>query len=628
MKMFRPFGVFVVIFLLVSVGQSAIRTWDGGGADANWTTAANWVGDVAPVANDDLVFPATAAQFTTNNNFTLLTSFRSISVEGGAYTIGGSLFRLSAGLTVQSGSLTVNTAITLNGAQTFSSGTAGTITLLGLSVGSSQLTIDGDGITGIGLISGSGGVIKNGSGAAAIIAASGFSGPLTLNNGILVVDATIPNSTVTVNSDLTTGGQNISGLGGTGTVGPVNVIEGIVSAGSLTSPTGILSINGGLTMSSSGAFAPKLGGTTPGTGHDRLNVTGVVTFNNSLLAPIPWNNFEPAIGDAFIILGNDGSDPVTGTFLNLPEGAIFAGPLGTAFRISYVAGDGNDIAITRVPNADFDFDGDGRSDVGTYDGTTWNILQSGSGTTVTTQFGIATDLITPADFDGDNRTDIAVFRPENGFWYVLNSSTSTVDFVQFGALGDIPVPNDMDGDGRADKVVFRPSNGVWYQLLSLGGQFAAVQFGQDGDVPQVADIDGDGFGDPSIFRPADGTWHFLRSSDSGYTAFPFGQAGDKPIMADFNGDGLTDVGIFRPSDDPSQPDFYTLTSGTFVYSGVSWGSPGDIPVVADYDGDGRADFGVFRPSDGTWYLLRSTSGFAAVPFGSSGDRPLPAAYVR
>src|SRR5262249_24637762 len=35
-----------------------LSTWDGGGADNNWSTAANWVGDVAPHAGDDLVFPS------------------------------------------------------------------------------------------------------------------------------------------------------------------------------------------------------------------------------------------------------------------------------------------------------------------------------------------------------------------------------------------------------------------------------------------------------------------------------------------------------------------------------------------------------------------------------------------
>ncbi len=40
---------------------ATLRTWTGLGADANWTTALNW-GGTAPVAGDDLVFPAGAAR--------------------------------------------------------------------------------------------------------------------------------------------------------------------------------------------------------------------------------------------------------------------------------------------------------------------------------------------------------------------------------------------------------------------------------------------------------------------------------------------------------------------------------------------------------------------------------------
>ena len=68
MNIIRPIVVLFLIMVSAIVGEAAVRTWDGGGSDANWTTAANWVGDIAPVANDDLVFPATSAQFTTNNN--------------------------------------------------------------------------------------------------------------------------------------------------------------------------------------------------------------------------------------------------------------------------------------------------------------------------------------------------------------------------------------------------------------------------------------------------------------------------------------------------------------------------------------------------------------------------------
>jgi len=627
----RHFHVLVAIVLFSTSTLAAVRTWDGGGADANWQTAANWVGDVAPTANDDLVFPATAAQYSTNNNYFLLTTFRSITVEGGTYTFGGNPIRLSSGLNVVSGSQTFNLPITLSAAQTFTAGDGAAATLVILSVGSFSLTIDGAGIVGIGLISGSGAITKTGGGIGAIIAASSFNGPITLNNGIFVVDANIPGSAVTINSSSTTGTLALGGFGGTGTVGAVNVVQGVVSSGTLTSPTGILNISNGLTFSSNGAYVSKISGTSPGAnGHDQLNVTGAVNLNNARLAPLPWGNFRPSIGDTFVIIRNDGTDAVNGTFLNAPEGSVFSGPLNTAFRITYRGGDGNDVAIQRVPKAQFDFDGDGRSDVSSFAANGWHIEQSSTGQTQLTSFGLSSDVIVPADFDGDNRTDIAVFRPSNGVWYLLNSSTSTVQFNQFGQSGDIPVPNDFDGDGRADLAVFRPSTGEWWQLRSLGNQFYGLQFGQNGDKPLLGDFDGDGVGDVAVYRPSNGSWHVLRSSNESYYAFPFGVATDIPIPADYDGDGRTDAAVFRPVIDAAQPDFYVLRSSDLSAMFVSWGIPGDRPVVADYDGDGRADFAVERSNSGNysgWYLLQSTAGYRPVTF-PTGVRPVPGAYYR
>ena len=78
-----------------------------------------------------------------------------------------------------------------------------------------------------------------------------------------------------------------------------------------------------------------------------MNVAGVVYLLNAQLAPIPWNGFVPAVGDTFLILQNDGTEPIGGTFLNLPEGATF-GALDTMFQITYLGGDGNDVSITRI----------------------------------------------------------------------------------------------------------------------------------------------------------------------------------------------------------------------------------------------------------------------------------------
>jgi len=608
---------------------SAVKTWDGGGADANWQTAANWVGDVAPVANDDLVFPATAAQQSNNNNSAGFTTFRSLTIEGGIYTIGGNGFRLTNGLSVGGGTHVITTSINVTGTQTYTAAQASTTTIVLLNMSGSALTFDGDGSFGIGVITGPGNLIKNGVGATLFSQAALYSGSITVNNGIFVVDANIPNSPVTVNSaNITTGTLGFSGFGGTGTVGAVNVVQGAISAGTLTSPTGILN-TGNLTFTANGNYACKIGGTTAGAnGHDQLNVTGTVNLNNARLAPIPWGGFRPAIGDAFTILKNDGAEAVNGTFLNAPEGAIFGGALNTAFRITYQGGDGNDVVITRVNRASFDFDGDGRSEVSTFrpSNGTWNAILTSNGASFSTNWGLSGDKLAPADFDGDNKTDVAVFR--NGVWWILNSFNGSVTSVQFGLPGDVPVPNDFDGDGRADIAVWRPSDGVWYELRSLGNQFAAAAFGLNGDKPLLGDFDGDGMGDLAVYRPADGVWHLFMSATNSYVAFPFGIATDRPCAADYDGDGKTDPCVFRGTNDASQPDFYILKSTDSSALYVSWGVADDVPMLGDYDGDGKTDIGIFRPASHDWFWLRSSNGSVGISnFGQTGDSSVPSAFV-
>jgi hypothetical protein len=381
----------------------------------------------------------------------------------------------------------------LGEAQTFFGGRDSITTIAVVVLLTNNLTFDGDGsfvigVISTGVMSNSGNLIKNGLGASLIASASNFSGAIFVNGGAFVIDANIPNSPVTVNATGTFNGNEfglnnigLGGLGGTGTVGTTNITSGVISAGTITSPTGILNISNGLTFSANGIYLNKIGGITAGAdGYDQLNVTGAVNLNNARLEVISlsslgFGTFRAAVGDTFVIINNDGTDAVNGTFLNAPEGATFGAALNTAYRITYRGGDGNDVAITRVNRANFDFDGDGKSDVSVFRpaGGFWYELLSRSGNFASQQFGLSEDKIVPADFDGDAKTDIAVFRPSNGVWYQIRSSDNTFSAVQFGANGDVPVPNDYDGDGKADIAVFRPSNGVWYEIRSLGNRHCA-----------------------------------------------------------------------------------------------------------------------------------------------------------
>ncbi len=81
-----------------------------------------------------------------------------------------------------------------------------------------------------------------------------------------------------------------------------------------------------------------------------------------------------------------------------------------------------------------------------------------------------------------------------------------------------------------------------------------------------------------------------------------------------------------------QPDGNILTAG--YASSVSTGDftlaryvgAAKPTVSSDFDGDGKTDFAVFRPTDGSWYITKSSGGFASYYFGQHGDFVVPADY--
>jgi hypothetical protein len=155
------------------------------------------------------------------------------------------------------------------------------------------------------------------------------------------------NTEITI--DGTRGIVDVNGgkLKGHGTVGQLFLYDGSIDPGD--SP-GILN-TGDLTFQS-GALDEELGGTGSGQ-FDQLNVTGTVDLGtNTVLNVSLVNSFKPVAGNSFIIVRNDGTDPVTGSFKNLAEGATFTAS-GYVFKISYVGGDGNDVVLTvlSVPSA-------------------------------------------------------------------------------------------------------------------------------------------------------------------------------------------------------------------------------------------------------------------------------------
>jgi hypothetical protein len=288
----------------------------------------------------------------------------------------------------------------------------------------------------------------------------------------------------------------------------------------------------------------------------------------------------------------------------------------------------NSVAPPPTTKAPFDFDGDGKTDIGIYRASNgqWWYTRSTDSQVAAFQFGLSTDIIVPGDYTGDGKADIAIFRPSTGTWYILASETGGFYAFPFGQAGDIPMPADYDGDGRTDAAVFRPSTGGWFILPSNGSNPIFDKFGINGDQPVAADYDGDGKADIAIVRN-NGTnieWWIQRSKD-GLFAASFGLPGDEAVQGDYNGDKKTDIAVWRPSTGV----WYILTSGDLSFYGFPFGLAGDVPVPGDYDGDGTIDAGIFRPSNNTWFVQRSGgSGTLFYPFGLGTDKPVPSSFVR
>lgn len=139
-------------------------------------------------------------------------------------------------------------------------------------------------------------------------------------------------------------------LCGTGRLSPVGIRGGRLSPG--VDGAGVIHTED-LTFSRAEHARPslqeshldiQLGGKSLGR-YDQADVTGTVSIADTNLNVSIINDFKPAIGDTFTIIKNDANDPVTGTFKNLPEGAMVTVD-GYQFAISYRGGDGNDIVLT------------------------------------------------------------------------------------------------------------------------------------------------------------------------------------------------------------------------------------------------------------------------------------------
>ncbi len=195
-------------------------------------------------------------------------------------------------------------------------------------------------------LSGSGGLTKAGAGTLILSGANGFADATTVSAGTLVVTGSLGSTSgVSVAQGATLGGTGSIFYSGSSNTATIN---GTLSPGTGSGGFGTLTINGNLAFGATGVLAADIGGTTAGTSYDQVVVKGTVTVTGGAGLTLAGSHVpaKSATGESFVLIDNDASDAISGTFSSLASGGTvtFNGVVLTA---SYGAGSGgNDFALT------------------------------------------------------------------------------------------------------------------------------------------------------------------------------------------------------------------------------------------------------------------------------------------
>ncbi len=341
------FPAILLLVLVTSPLTAATRTWSGAVSD-RWSDLQNWDGS-GPLAGDDLVFPhLSGGGGGTTNDLPPGTMFHSITLNGFGYRFGGNGIVLGAGGLILHNPFLASlihtdlkfASITLGESQTWS-GPAGEYTHLGpLNLNGKTLTITNFVRPEFDSISGTGAIIENNPNGLVSSASSTYLGTVTVDSGLFQISGTAGDVQVTGH-----------GFGGDDQANQANATLGLAGANVANvtvNGSGALTLDSypGTSYAGSLVFAPAAGDPAwfvlaDGPLPVACNVAGNVALGNALLVVGPHS--------AFTLIHSQGAGPVGGTFLGLPEGAIFGN--GMWARISYTGGAGNDVTLTPVSTA-------------------------------------------------------------------------------------------------------------------------------------------------------------------------------------------------------------------------------------------------------------------------------------
>ncbi len=188
---------------------------------------------------------------------------------------------------------------------------------------------------------------KTGSGTLTLRGASAYSGGTVVGAGTLLVKNTIgsPTGSGPVRVDAgTLGGQGQ--IAGAVTIGSGNANGRRATLAPGVKGPGVLAIGQRLTIRAGGRYQWEL--SLPQGSGDEVIAKEVTLESGAQFELEAQGTQTLPVGRVFTVIANQTSEPINGTFANLPDGVILS-VNGNNLQASYEGGDGNDLTLTVVP---------------------------------------------------------------------------------------------------------------------------------------------------------------------------------------------------------------------------------------------------------------------------------------
>ena len=340
----------ILLFLSLCATQGAwaqtTDTWLGTAGTFTWSTQANWASGSAPnLTGDSLAFSGTYANTASQNDLGAA-SFANIVFNSGAGSVSitsksGSTLAVTSTITDNSANVeTFNTALTLGGNVTMTTGAGANLSFLGKVSGSKSVTL-----TGTGTVTMAGGGVAN-----------TYTGGTNVNGGTLLV------TTTATAGGTGTGSVNVSNgatLGGSGVIAPTVANSKVtMAAGSILASGMAGSSASGLTLAGNGTtgfltLASGAAGTaldfTLGAGNAASTLKLTASFANEV-AGLSGNTFNFAdltagslsTGEYSLILADSSAAVFQGLGLGTLSGFTLTGLSGYTAQLELNTVGGNE----------------------------------------------------------------------------------------------------------------------------------------------------------------------------------------------------------------------------------------------------------------------------------------------